>query len=91
MKRTIYHDSNHIIQKPLYGGRKRYNDYDTGFYCTDSLEMAKEWGVAGISTVLPIAMYHVFMCFEVIGTGAVGPKSRINLEEETLRHAYAFA
>ncbi len=22
------------------------NDYGLGFYCTDSLEMAKEWGVA---------------------------------------------
>ena len=45
MKRTIYHGSNHIIQKPAYGGGKRYNDYGQGFYCTDSLDMAKEWGV----------------------------------------------
>ena len=45
MKRMIYHGSNHIIQKPIYGGGKRYNDYGQGFYCTDSLEMAKEWGV----------------------------------------------
>ncbi len=45
MKRTIYHGSNHIIQKPIYGGGKRYNDYGQGFYCTDSLDMAKEWGV----------------------------------------------
>ena len=42
MKRTIYHGSNHIIQKPVYGGGKRYNDYGQGFYCTDSLDMAKE-------------------------------------------------
>lgn len=46
MKRTIYHGSNHIIQKPIYGGGKQYNDYGQGFYCTDSLDMAKEWGVA---------------------------------------------
>ena len=45
MKRMIYHGSNHIIQKPIYGGGKWYNDYGQGFYCTDSLEMAKEWGV----------------------------------------------
>lgn len=45
MRRTIYHGSNHIIQKPMYGGGKRYNDYGQGFYCTDSLDMAKEWGV----------------------------------------------
>lgn len=45
MKRMIYHGSNHIIQKPIYGAGKRYNDYGQGFYCSDSLEMAKEWGV----------------------------------------------
>ena len=45
MKRTIYHGSNHILQKPVYGGGKRYNDYGQGFYCTESLDMAKEWGV----------------------------------------------
>lgn len=45
MKRTIYHGSNHIIQKPVYGGGKQYNDYGRGFYCTDSLDMAKEWSV----------------------------------------------
>lgn len=40
MVRTIYHGSSHIIEKPVYGGGKRYNDYGIGFYCTDSLEMA---------------------------------------------------
>ncbi len=45
MKRTIYHGSNHIIQKPVYGGGKQYNDYGRGFYCTDSLDMVKEWSV----------------------------------------------
>ena len=34
-----------IIEKPIFGAGKRYNDYGLGFYCTDSLEMAKEWGV----------------------------------------------
>ena len=46
MKRMIYHGSNHIIQKPVYGGGKKYNDYGLGFYCTESLDMAKEWGVS---------------------------------------------
>ena len=45
MIRTIYHGSSHIIEKPIYGAGKPYNDYGLGFYCTDSLEMAKEWGV----------------------------------------------
>ena len=45
MTRTLYHGSSNIIEKPLYGYGKPYNDYGLGFYCTDSLEMAKEWGV----------------------------------------------
>ncbi len=45
MVRKIYHGSSSIIEKPLFGYGKPYNDYGLGFYCTDSLEMAKEWGV----------------------------------------------
>lgn len=44
MIRTIYHGSDHIIEKPVFGAGKPYNDYGPGFYCTDSLDMAKEWG-----------------------------------------------
>ncbi len=44
MMKKIYHGSSSIIEKPLYGYGKLYNDYGLGFYCTDSLEMAKEWG-----------------------------------------------
>lgn len=46
MLRTIYHGSDHIIEQPAYGGGKSYNDYGLGFYCTESLELAKEWGVS---------------------------------------------
>ena len=46
MVEKLYHGSCDIIEKPKYGYGKRYNDYGLGFYCTDSLEMAKEWGVA---------------------------------------------
>ena len=28
----LYHGSNHIIDKPLYGAGKKYNDYGIGFY-----------------------------------------------------------
>lgn len=45
MTKRLYHGSSKIIEKPLYGYGKPYNDYGLGFYCTDSLEMAKEWGV----------------------------------------------
>ncbi len=43
---NIYHGSDHIIEKPVYGAGKKYNDYGLGFYCTESPEMAKEWGAS---------------------------------------------
>lgn len=45
MIQRIYHGSEKVIEKPIYGYGKTYNDYGIGFYCTDSLAMAKEWGV----------------------------------------------
>lgn len=45
MVTRIYHGSDHIIERPRYGAGKPYNDYGRGFYCTEQLEMAKEWGV----------------------------------------------
>lgn len=39
----IYHGSINIIQKPEYGKGKLHNDYGLGFYCTENIEMAKEW------------------------------------------------
>ena len=42
-KLTIYHGSKDIIEKPYYHGGKAENDYGFGFYCTESLELAKEW------------------------------------------------
>lgn len=43
MKEIIYHGSDHIIEKPEYGRGVTTNDYGRGFYCTKSLELAKEW------------------------------------------------
>lgn len=39
----IYHGSKNIIEKPIFGKGNIYNDYGLGFYCTESLELAKEW------------------------------------------------
>jgi len=43
--KKIYHGSKNIIEKPVWGLGKKYNDYGLGFYCTDNIELAKEWGV----------------------------------------------
>ena len=40
---TIYHGSSEVIQKPEFGKGKMTNDYGCGFYCTENLELAKEW------------------------------------------------
>ena len=45
MIQKLFHGSPNIIEKPIYGYGKPYNDYGLGFYCTDNLQMAKEWGV----------------------------------------------
>lgn len=42
-KIILYHGSNEIIEKPLLGKGKVYNDYGQGFYCTEHIELAKEW------------------------------------------------
>ena len=39
----VYHGSDHIIETPLYNGRKRTNDYGYGFYTTENKELAMEW------------------------------------------------
>ena len=46
MIQKLYHGSCNIIENPIFGFGKTYNDYGLGFYCTDSLEMAKEWSVS---------------------------------------------
>jgi len=45
MRKTIYHGSEKIIRVPKFGLGKPYNDYGLGFYCTESLDLAKEWSV----------------------------------------------
>lgn len=45
MKRKLYHGSQNIIEKPAWGYGEKYNDYGLGFYCTENMDMAKEWGV----------------------------------------------
>ena len=42
-KLILYHGSSEIIEAPVFGKGKSYNDYGRGFYCTEHLELAKEW------------------------------------------------
>ena len=40
---TLYHGSTDIIESPVFGKGKTYNDYGQGFYCTENMELAREW------------------------------------------------
>lgn len=52
-KITLYHGSSEKIENPVFGKGKIYNDYGQGFYCTEHIELAKEWacneGIDGFS------------------------------------------
>lgn len=46
---TIFHGSDHIIKTPIYGVGEPHNDYGLAFYCTFSIDMAKEWANKSIT------------------------------------------
>ena len=46
----IYHGSKDIIEKPEFGKGNQKNDYGLGFYCTESVELAKEWACSNNET-----------------------------------------
>jgi hypothetical protein len=45
----IYHGSVKVINLPVFGEGKTYNDYGRGFYCTEHVELAKEWACSADS------------------------------------------
>ncbi|MBQ9463117.1 MAG: DUF3990 domain-containing protein [Bacteroidales bacterium] len=42
----LYHGSNLIVEKPVFGGGNLRNDYGLGLYCTKEPDLAKEWACA---------------------------------------------
>ncbi len=46
----IYHGSKNIIEKPEFGKGNERNDYGLGFYCTENVELAKEWACSNNET-----------------------------------------
>ena len=39
----LYHGSSLILKHPEFGNGNPFHDYGLGFYCTEALEVAKEW------------------------------------------------
>ena len=46
----IYHGSKDIVEKPEFGKGNKKNDYGLGFYCTENVELAKEWACSNNET-----------------------------------------
>lgn len=42
----LYHGSDVIVDQPEYGKGKLNNDYGRGFYCTEDINLAREWACA---------------------------------------------
>lgn len=40
---TLYHGSTKIVTNPQFGVGRKTNDYGPGVYCTQEIELAKEW------------------------------------------------
>lgn len=43
MIKKLYHGSVAVIEQPVFGKGARNNDYGRGFYCTEEIELAREW------------------------------------------------
>lgn len=43
---VLYHGSPQVVERPALDKGKEYNDYGQGFYCTQHLELAREWACA---------------------------------------------
>lgn len=46
MRMRLYHGSVNMIEKQEFGVGNSKNDYGQGFYCTEHIELAKEWACA---------------------------------------------
>ena len=46
---TLYHGSDKIINKPVFGEGRKNNDFGLGFYCTEDESLAKEWAVSNLN------------------------------------------
>ena len=48
-EKIIYHGSHNIIKTPTFGVGSPNNDYGLGFYCTEYIDLAKEWACDQLS------------------------------------------
>ncbi len=41
----VYHGTDHVLEKPIFGAGRDDNDYGNGFYTTEIKERAEEWAL----------------------------------------------
>ena len=62
----LYHGSVFIIDRPELGKGNHKNDYGIGLYCTEHIELAKEWacstGKDGFANVYELNMEELSIC-----------------------------
>ena len=56
----VYHGSPKIVETPTYGIGATDNDYGQGFYCTESIELAKEWACPTVTNGFSIK-YELYL------------------------------
>ena len=61
MMHRIYHGSAMEIPKPLLSKGKENNDYGRGFYCTEDMELAREWACKAKLPPRFVNMYELDM------------------------------
>ena len=61
MKKTLvlFHGSDHIVKKPMYGLGNKHNDYGYGFYCTEDVELGKEWACKDLNINAYVNKYEL--------------------------------
>jgi hypothetical protein len=56
---VVYHGSISKITKPIFGEGKERNDYGRGFYCTQDIELAKEWAAVENDSIGFVNKYEI--------------------------------
>lgn len=46
---VLYHGSDHVIERPVHGAGRLYNDFGRGFYCSQDEELAREWAATHLA------------------------------------------
>ena len=58
----LYHGSPYVVERPTLAKGRPDNDYGPGFYCTEDIEMAREWACKGKEPPAKVNAYELNAC-----------------------------